>query len=63
MKKFCMAFLPYLRLRRLLRGLHLYKWAKRQGRQQRRFRREFLRDQRQHRKLGGGCRARGNRWR
>ena len=23
----------------------------------------FLRDQRQHRKLGGGCRARGNRWR
>lgn len=24
---------------------------------------EFLRDQRQHRKLGGGCRARGNRWR
>ncbi|MCW3279268.1 exopolysaccharide production protein YjbE [Escherichia coli] len=22
-----------------------------------------LRDQRQHRKLGGGCRARGNRWR
>ncbi len=22
MKKFCMAFLPYLRLRRLLRGLH-----------------------------------------
>ncbi len=39
-------------------GLHLYRWAKRQGRQQRRFRREFLRDQRQHRKLGGGCRAR-----
>ncbi|CQR83406.1 hypothetical protein b4026 [Escherichia coli K-12] len=34
-----MAFLPYLRLRRLLRGLHLYRWAKRQGRQQRRFRR------------------------
>ena len=23
-------FLPYLRLRRLLRGLHLYRWAKRQ---------------------------------
>ena len=22
-----------------------------------------IRDQRQHRKLGGGCRARGNRWR
>ncbi len=56
MKKVLYGIFAISALAAILRGLHLYRWAKRQGRQQRRFGGEFLRDQRQHRKLGGGCR-------
>ncbi len=48
MKKVLYGILPYLRLRRLLRGLHLYRWAKRRVGSNVGFSGEFLRDQRQH---------------
>ncbi len=47
MKKVLYGILPYLRLRRLLRGLHLYRWASGRVGSNVGFGGEFLRDQRQ----------------